>query len=137
MKRLVQVDEAEVIAGFLRNDGCGAAIADFGDEHGEFVAAHARHRIFAAHACDQSRRDHLQHAIANRVTERVVDELELIDVEEENGRTALGALRVRQRHGDAIAEQRAVRQSGQRVVIRLILDLLLRGLPSRPKGNLL
>jgi hypothetical protein len=59
------------------------------------------------------------------VTEGIVDDLEAIEIEEEHGQARAFALRVRQRHGEAVLEQQAVRQIRQRVVIGEMLDLLL------------
>jgi hypothetical protein len=59
------------------------------------------------------------------VAERIVDDLEAVEVEEEHGQARAFALRVRQRDGEAVLEQQPIRQVRQRVVIRQVLDLLL------------
>ena len=59
------------------------------------------------------------------MAERVVDDLEAIEVEEQDGQTGVVALRVRQRDGQTVLEQQAVRQVRQRVVIGEVFDLLL------------
>ena len=54
-----------------------------GDQDHEFIAAQTRHRILGAHAGFQACGDDLQHAVADRVTERVVDVLEVVEVEKQ------------------------------------------------------
>ena len=49
--------------------------------HREFVAAEPRHHVRAAHAGPQPLGDALQQLVADRVAERVVDALELVDVD--------------------------------------------------------
>jgi len=65
------------------------------------------------------------------VTQRVVDDFEPVEIEEHHGKGMFHAPRVGQSNGQPVAEEAAVRQSGQRVVIGLILDLLLDPLPLR------
>ena len=62
-----------------------------------------------------------QQLVAGAVAEAVVDELEVVDVEEHDG--DLG-VRPRQRVAEAIEEQHAVGQAGQRVVQRLVADVV-------------
>ena len=68
-----------------------------------------------------------EQVVAALVAERVVDELEAVDVEHEHGDRAAVASGERERVVDAVDEQRAVRQAGQRVVHRAVLGLLLEG----------
>ena len=70
-------------------------------------------------------RELAEQLVAALVAERVVDELEAVDVEHEHGDRAAVARGERERVVDAVDEQRAVRQPGQRVVQRAVLDLLL------------
>src|SRR5205085_5732556 len=94
------------------------------EEDRESVATHARDGVFASHAVDEPRGDDLKETISDGVSQRVVDEFELIEVEEHDRRATTAPLRMRERDGDAIAEKQAVRQECERVVIRLIFDLL-------------
>ena len=105
-----------------RNLGGGVSILDRFDEHGEFVPANSRERIAVAETAAESGGHHLQQAIAARVTERVVDELEAIEVEKENRDRARVLLRVRQRHARFFVEQHSIRQAGEGVVKRLMSD---------------
>jgi hypothetical protein len=53
-------------------------------DDGEFIAAEACHGIAFAHAREQPVCHHLQHAVADRVAQRVVDDLEAIQIEKED-----------------------------------------------------
>src|ERR1051326_5345926 len=76
-------------------------------------------------------RDLREELVADRVPEAVVDELEVIEVEIHHRERPAVALRLRDGGEDAVAEEEAVRKTGERVVIRLILELLLRCLALR------
>ncbi len=69
-----------------------------------------------------------QQRIADRMPKRVVDLLEMVEVEAEH-RELVGALDQPQRLFQLLAEQGAVRQIGQRVMPRHVRDLLLGLLP--------
>ena len=62
------------------------------------------------------------------MTEAVVDRLESIEVEQEDRRSAPRARGTRERVIHTVAEDRAVRQPGERVVERLLRQLLLQEL---------
>ena len=66
----------------------------------------------------------LQQLVADMVSERVVDALELVDVDIEQ-RELLAAGGLAQLALDLFAEQHPVRQVGQRVVMRQMRDLLV------------
>ena len=77
----------------------------------------------------------LQQLVAGVVAERVVDLLEAVEVHDQHGHAAaVAAARPRGRVLDAVAEQRAVGQAGERVVQRLVLVELGLGerAPARP-----
>ena len=70
-----------------------------------------------AHALEQPPGDRLQHLVAGEVAEAVVDDLEAVDVEVEQGATPAGFLA--QAPEDVVepfAQKAAVRQAGQRIV---------------------
>ena len=67
--------------------------------------------------------------VADVVAEGVVHELEPVDVEEQHRDVATVRGRVEQRLLEPLEELPAVRQAGERVVVRLELELLLRGAP--------
>ena len=60
--------------------------------------------------------------------EAVVDGLEVVEVDEQHGDVGEAALRTHERVLDAIREQRAVREVGDRIMEGLVLELVLEGL---------
>ena len=94
-------------------------------EHSELVAAHARERV----AGGEQRREPLgelgQQLVAAIVAEELVDDLEAVEAQPEHCDGAAVAGRERERVVDAVDEQQAVRQRGQRVVECAVLGLLL------------
>ncbi len=90
-------------------------------QHGEFVAAQARQGVAFAQALAQPRADGEQQFVADGVAERVVDDLEVIEVEAQHRQRFLGALGLRQHEAEVVAEQRAVGQAGEQVVVGLVV----------------
>ncbi len=88
----------------------------------ELVAAEAGDRVLRAQRGAQPGRDLAQHLVAGGVTEAVVDALEAIEVDEVDGGDGR-AVAARERLAQAVAEQRAVREAGERVVQREPLEL--------------
>ena len=100
-------------------------VTDFLDQDGELVSAEARGRIGRPYGFEQTDRDLLQHLVAGGVAEAVVDRLEVVEVEEDDGDARALARRARQCVLDPVGEQRAVGQAGHCVVERLVCQLLL------------
>ena len=94
----------------------------------ELVAAHARERVDLTHGTLQARRDPLQELVADRVTERVVDLLEAIEIEAMH-RKSFARTQARERLLQSLAHQHAIGQIGEPVVAREVLDLRLRLAP--------
>src|SRR2546427_654567 len=68
----------------------------------------------------------LEHLVAGEVSHAVVDDLEAVQVEEQHGEAPLAVAPVtRQRAAEPIQQIGAVGQPRQRVVHRLVLELLL------------
>jgi hypothetical protein len=92
------------------------------DQDRELVAAHARDRVGRRERRAQALADRLQQLVAGEVSQTVVDRLEVVEIEEQHGRVS-GA------HDecmlDAIREQGSIREACQRVVERLMAELLL------------
>jgi len=65
---------------------------------------------------------------ALRSTERVVRRLEIVDVQEEDGKSAAVANLTTEPVLHPVLEERAVREAGDHVVKRLVRELLLEGL---------
>ena len=87
----------------------------------ELVAAQAREKRRSVGARGQASRDAFQQEIADAVTERIVDAFEIIeiDVEDVDVRSRRGVGKNADR---AFLELGAVRQAGQRVVVREAMD---------------
>jgi hypothetical protein len=94
----------------------------------EFVSAESRDGIVLADAFAEPVGDLLQQGVADRVTERVIDVLEVIEIEAKY-RELTAALGKPQRLLELLSEQRPVGQIGQRVVARHVRDLFLGLLP--------
>ena len=90
----------------------------------ELVAAQPRHRVRLARATAQPIGDQPQQLVADGVAERVVDALELVEIETEHGQAlaAFDALELVLQH---VAQQHAVRKIGQRIVPRHVRDAFL------------
>ena len=98
-----------------------------GGDDGELVAAEAGDQIVAAHDAAQALRDVENELVADMVAERVVDVLEMIeiDVEHRRGRTAAAHLAD---HGfEPLAEIDAVGQAADRVMQREVAEPRLTG----------
>jgi hypothetical protein len=91
-------------------------------QHGELVTTKARHRVLRADAALDTPGHRSEQRVAHVVAERVVDCLEIIKVDKQHGKGVAG--RGAQRGVDPLAEQRAVGQLGQRVVGRLVAQLV-------------
>jgi len=99
------------------------------EEDRELVAAEAGDGVVRAQLVGQAGADRRQQQVAGLVPVRVVDLLEAVEVEEQDGERARAraqAAGAAQGMGDAVGEQRAVRQPGQRVVQRLVDELAAR-----------
>ena len=70
--------------------------------------------------------DRRQQHVPDRVAERIVDVLEAVEVEEQDGDLAAVAARACDRLSDAVREQRPVGQPGQGVMMRHVHDALVR-----------
>ena len=95
-------------------------------EHDEFIAAEAGQRVGRTeHALHPLRRLG-EHLVAGGVTQAVVHELEVVEVHEDDRHATRAPCQACQRLLEAVHEQLAVRELGQRIVQRLVLEQLLR-----------
>ena len=99
-------------------------LADPLAEQRELVPAQARQRVAGPEQPLEPAGDLDQDLIARGMTERVVDQLEGVEVEVDD--RVAGRAAPARGHPDAIGEQRPVRQPGERVVQRLAREALLR-----------
>ena len=98
-----------------------------GEQHHEFVAAQSRDGVFDAHAGLQACRDDFQHRIAHRMAQRIVDVLEVVKVQKQQGAAQVLPGEQGTLLAQAVHEQGAVGQVGQRVVVGQVADLRLGG----------
>ena len=76
----------------------------------EFVATKARDRIIFAHACNESLCDLLEQGVANDMATRIVDVLEVVQVNQQQGATLATARRQAQCHFQALHQFTAIGQ---------------------------
>ena len=120
-RRLQAVQDA------LGDDRGLARVADVVEQERELVAGEPGDGVVRPQRGLQPSRHRLQQLVAARVAEAVVDDLEAVEVEEQHGRAALGvmALGAPDRLVQAVQEQDAVGQAGERVVERVVLQAAL------------
>ena len=102
-------------------------------QDGEFVSTEPRNRVGFPNASAQPGGDRAQQRIADRMAERIVHVLELVQVEAQHGLPGL-APRAQQRLHHELVERGAVWQLRERIVTGHVLDL---GLGQRPLGDVL
>ena len=96
-------------------------------QHRELVPTQPGYRVVWPGLRRQSLTDGQQYGVAAAMPKAVVDHLEVVQIHEEDG-DGRGAI---QRPGQPIQKERPVRQTGQRVVERLVGQLGLQGQPRR------
>ena len=102
----------------LLGDGSGIAGArHLGEQDDELVAAVPAHRVRLAHRGLETAGGELQDPIADRVAERVVDLLEVVEVDEDHADPGRAALRHRDRVLQAVEHQGARRRPRELVVL--------------------
>ena len=84
-------------------------------QHDELVPADPGDGVRRAHDRLEPARDGAQHLVARLVTAHVVDPLEAVEVDDEEGERLLRATRSGERLLDTVVEERAIRQPGERV----------------------
>ena len=100
---------------------------DVGDEHEELIASEPGHDVGRAHGVAEPVGDDAQELVAGRVAVAVVHELEVVEVDEEDGDRLLAAPGARDRLLEVLLEEEAVGQVGERVVIGEVGEPGLRG----------
>ena len=101
---------------------------DRGHQQHELIAADARDRIDRAYQSRQAARDLLQQLIARGVSQRIVDELEAVEIANHHRERAPVAIGVRHRLRQAIVQEHAIRQARERIVSREMAQLPVGGL---------
>jgi len=100
------------------------------NQHGELVTPDARQRVLRAHLGLQALRNLGQQQVTHRMPQGVIDQLELVQIQKDQRKLTLTALRHTQRLIQALGKQAAVGQTGECVVggtVVLILARLLQG----------
>ena len=95
------------------------------EQDAELVAAEAGHGVAGADAAAEAGGHRRQEPVAGGVAEAVVDGLEVVEVDEQHGAEVAGAAAAVEGVLHPVAEQAAVGQPGERVVERLVAELLL------------
>ena len=101
---------------------------DVGEQQQELVSAGAADEVGLARRVPQPFRELPDQGVAGLVPERVVHELEVVQVHRDHGDPEVGAPGAREGEPEQLVEHRAVRQARELVVVREVGDLLLRGL---------
>ena len=105
---------------FCDRGGVGTVL-QLATQDNELVAAESGHEVAGPDDVVQALGDPAEELVAVIVAERVVDDLELVEVEEEDRSGAVGV--GMQRTGDGTDHGLAVREPGERVVVGLPLEL--------------
>ena len=105
------------------------------EQHGELVAAEPRDRVGGPQDAADAAADLDEHLVPVAVAEAVVDPLEAVDVDEQDAdrRAVARAAAARQRVRDAVEQQRAVGQAGERVVEGAVAELV--AALAQPRGH--
>ena len=93
------------------------------EQHRELVAAEARDDVALANAAFESLHDGAQQLVAELVAERIVHHLESVEVQEQQAHLLLTPNRARGRVLELLAQVLAVRNAGERVVAREVMQL--------------
>ena len=101
---------------------------DVDQEDRELVTALAADDVALADGAGQALRDLAQDVVANRVAERVVDPLEVVEVHEQQGDAARLASLASEGALEVIAQQHAVGEARQGIVQRVVDQLGLQAL---------
>ena len=98
---------------------CAVVVAGPDREHDELVASDARDRVGLAHDRLEPPRERLEHDVARAVAADVVDVLEAVEVDRDQRERLARPARASERLLDAVVEEDAVRQAGERIAERL------------------
>ena len=111
-----------------RRPGRGLGFGHVAQQQRELVAAESGDGVATAHTRPQSLGDDHQDLVADGVAEAVVDRLEVVEIDEEQGDSVVRALGPLNPLFHAIAKEHAIGQIGQRIVERLMRKLVLEAL---------
>ena len=114
------------------NDASGDRLQRIGirrasGDDGEFVAAEPRHQVVAAHNAAQTLRHVEDELVADVMAERIVDVLEVVEIDVEHRGGEPAAAHIIDRLLEALAEKYAVGQAADRIVQGQMAQLSLAG----------
>ena len=127
---LVRPSSCDLLAQALAEDA-RAVLVDAADEHGELLAAVARQHVLGAQGVVEHADDRAQHVVADEVAVRVVELLEVVDVEHEQRQRLGVALGEADLGAEPLEEVAAVERAGEPVAQRRLEQLPLRPLLDR------
>ncbi len=107
------------------NERRAVGVAQAGCHDHELIAAHAHDQVLCRQAALQALRDDLQQPVAKRMSAQVVDLLEMIQVDVQEGGSQAVAPCGRDDFRQAALEAQAVEQACQHVMVRLMSQLVL------------
>lgn len=122
-KELIAMDAvrpAEDGEQFFRDSGGIFGSSDFGEQDHEFVATLAADGVDVARALLNTTRHRLEQAIPHGMAERIVDGLEGVKVEIEQGDQVLVSLGEAKGAKEPFGQQGTVGESGERIMLRQI-----------------
>ena len=118
-------------AQLVRDDRHVLVALDAGKEDGEDVAGDAGDRVALSQGALEGEGDAAQEVVAVAAAEPLVHLREPVEAELDDGELLAVALRVDDRHRQAVGEAAGARQPGERVLVGEGADLLLRALAGR------
>src|ERR1700692_3829891 len=90
------------------------------EQHDKFISAQAAHGIGAANTSDQSIGDRLQQFVATCVSQRIIDFLEIIEINKHHCQFLPIACRKGNRVGYTVIQEYTVRQVRKEIVLRQV-----------------
>ena len=91
----------------------------------EFAAPHAHHHVPGMHCSGDPTRNLLHQPVARVMAARIIDILEAIQVQKQHRQSSANAARLLDRHGQMRRQKQAIRQTGQLIVVRQVIQVLL------------
>ena len=101
----------------VRHPGDVVDVRNVGQHNHKLVTAVARHGVARPDRLAQPSRHDLEQFVAAVVSERIVDDLEAVEIYEQHSDQAFAVFRLLDRLAQALTEQHAIRQVGERVVV--------------------
>jgi hypothetical protein len=117
------LQDIEDLFGNMRD---GDRCANVLDDNQELITAQAANRIGFPHQFAQAPRHLAENAVTDLVAKGVVDVLEAIEIDKKDGQSCLITVRTLNGFVQSVAKQQAVGQTGQGVVVSLVIQLIVR-----------